>query len=104
MAQKKKVSLIEKAQLQKNLNQVKKAIDNLDKLRQAAKKYRADVALLDIYRFLRTSKSYRTATDIVVHTENVDREVDALASSLRDAQMILLQQVQHFEKGFKPTA
>ena len=80
---------------------INKALADLSQLQRVAQNYVGSTTIRDIYRRLQGGKARGTATKILVHTENVISELKELEQSLRDAEVILIQQAQYYEQKSK---
>jgi hypothetical protein len=89
--------------LHRNLSIVKKALDNVNQLNQVTLNFIRSSQIRDLYRGLRGRNVHNTATQVVVHTENIVSELNALERTLRDAEAILLHQAEHYDKDTKAT-
>jgi hypothetical protein len=86
-----------------HLSFIRKALADLKHVQKAVVGYVNAAPLREIYRGLRSSKAHKSATEILVHTENVSRELDELERSLREGEVILTQQAQYYERQQKNT-
>ena len=77
---------------------VQKALADLRQVEQSFIGYIRKAPLIEIYRGLRNSKANKSATDILVHTENITREIEELERSLHNGETILKQQAQYYER------
>jgi CRISPR/Cas system CMR-associated protein Cmr5 small subunit len=77
---------------------VQKALADLRQVEQSFNGYIRKAPLIEIYRGLRSSKANKSATDILVHTENITREIEELERSLHNGETILKQQAQYYER------
>lgn len=82
---------------------VRKALRDLKHVQTAVVGYVNAAPLREIYRGLRSSKAHKSATAILVHTENISKEIDELERSLREGEVILTQQAQYYERQQKNT-
>jgi len=88
--------------LQNNLAIVKKALDDLEQLNVVTINFIRRSKIRDIYHRLRGHNIRTTASHVVVHTDNIASELDALKRTLQRIEAILLQQAEQY--GKKPKA
>lgn len=77
---------------------VQKALHDLKSVQKSVNGFINAAPLREIYRGLRASKANKSATEVLVHTENVARELAELERSLRDGEVILKQQALYYER------
>ena len=86
------------------INMMRKTLSDLRRVEQTVNGFVNATPLREIYRGLRSSKAHTSATDILVHTENISKEILELKRALLDGEAILKQQAQYYEQQQKSSS